>query len=262
MPINKETPSKMHLRGETYVTLPSSTIAAVKDATALGIIAYLLDKPLDWNPRKTDICKQLSIGPAAWKKATEHLTELGLYLVLDIRYENGQFKDKIVSVSAVPDLNVDLPSSVNTEIVESAPIHITDSITHNILLNTENEEAEKTTEKKTEKKTVNRKTLIPKDWQPSLAILQRLEKANLKLENAYHTIDEFIAWAELEQREYKNWDLTFFNHCLRTQRYEEKSNGKQAGRKETGAEAQARGLQEALDQAGDIPAEWWTRELF
>jgi hypothetical protein len=134
MPINKETPTRMHRRGETYVTLPSSTIAAINDAVALGIITYLLDKPEDWIPRKTDICKRLNIGPAAWKKATAHLLELGLYLVMDIRNEKGQFVDQVVSVSAVLTLNVDLPCTVNTVNGESAPIHITDKTTHNISL--------------------------------------------------------------------------------------------------------------------------------
>ena len=128
MAIHKETPTRMHKRGETYVTIPSSTIAAIKNANALGILAYLLDKPPNWIPRKNDICNQLDIGPAAWKKATTHLTELGLYLVMDVRGENGQFVDKIVSVSAGIGLNADLPMQVNTADGKSAHIDITDKV--------------------------------------------------------------------------------------------------------------------------------------
>ena len=126
MPINKETPTRMHRRGETYVTLPSSTIAAINDATALGIIAYLLDKPADWTPRKKDICSKLSIGPAAWKKATEHLTDLGLYVVLNVQGVNGRYIDNIVSVSAVVDRSSDLGTSDIGDVGKSTPIHITD----------------------------------------------------------------------------------------------------------------------------------------
>ena len=41
MSINKETPIRMHRRGETYVTVPSSTIAAINDGIALGVYVWI-----------------------------------------------------------------------------------------------------------------------------------------------------------------------------------------------------------------------------
>ena len=135
MPIKKETPTRLVKYGATYAVIPSSTIALVGDAVALGILTYLLDKPDTWIPRKKDICNALNIGDDRWKRATKLLHDLDLYMVTDIR-EKGRYVDKVVTVSAIPMgllPECGKPNSGKTQIGKSPPIDITDN-KHDITL--------------------------------------------------------------------------------------------------------------------------------
>ena len=136
MPIKKETPTRLVKYGATYAVIPSTTIALVGDAVALGILVYLMDKPENWIPRKKDICKALKIGDDRWKKATTLLSDCDLYMVTNIRNELGHYSDRVVTVSAVPMgllPKCGKPDLGKTQIGKTPPINITDT-KHNITL--------------------------------------------------------------------------------------------------------------------------------
>lgn len=129
MPIRKETPTRLAKVGSTYTVIPSDTIKLVPCAIGLGILTYLLDKPDNWIPRKTEICAALGIGSDLWKRGIESLKEADLYLVTDVR-EQGRIIDRIVTVSAEPmglSPKCGLPNLGETQIKKTPPINITDS---------------------------------------------------------------------------------------------------------------------------------------
>lgn len=257
MPINKALPTHLSQTGDTYIVFPSATADALKSTEAIAILAYLLDRPPNWVVRRKTIMDRFDLGRHRYDKGMQELRSRGLVWTTYTRGDTGLITATIINVrGTIPAQHTtesrttsntddnrksDHPKDGSPDLLNSTDyLNMTDS-----LIGTPKRKPAKA------KKPVKRKHLIPEGWQPSLAIVQRLIKDGIQLENSEHTIAAFTAWAELEKREYKDWDLTFFNHCLRTQRYEGITNGKQAGRKETGAEAQARGLQRAIDAAAD-----------
>jgi hypothetical protein len=93
---------KHHQNEIPYEMVSREVAQSITNPNALAIWLYLLTKPEDWIVRRTDIKKHFSIGDVGYKKAIDHLVELGLFHKEFVRSESGLFTDSIIHIYPVP----------------------------------------------------------------------------------------------------------------------------------------------------------------
>jgi hypothetical protein len=95
MAINK---IKKHQQDIPYEMVSRETVGQITNPVSLAIWVYLTSKPENWTPRKTEIKEHFSIGDVAYKKAIEHLKDLGLYSVDQQRNDKGQIIENLIHI--------------------------------------------------------------------------------------------------------------------------------------------------------------------
>jgi hypothetical protein len=101
MPIDKAAPARVQREGETYAVIPSSTLAAIRSPDAIAILAYLLDRPADWQIRRADLCERWQIGRDRYDRAMRELRALGLVWDTHSRGADGRVAGRTLHVKAV-----------------------------------------------------------------------------------------------------------------------------------------------------------------
>jgi hypothetical protein len=105
MAIFKIKPSEMHEAEETYVVLPSASIALYESVEAAAIHVYLLDKPEDWVIRDTDIINRFKgLGERRFRSAIRELKRLRLLVSYRVQSDDGRFEGAQCDLFAYPDL--------------------------------------------------------------------------------------------------------------------------------------------------------------
>ena len=73
MPVSKHSATQLKRAGETYITLPSSTLRMIKNAVSLAILVYLLDQAEAWEVWRAHLMQRFSLGRDRYDKAMLNL---------------------------------------------------------------------------------------------------------------------------------------------------------------------------------------------
>ncbi len=85
-----------------WVAIPRAAMEdPLLDAESIGVLAYLLVKPHNWEVRPEVVQRQLRLGRSAWSRVTQQLVDAGYYSRVTKRNSQGHFRTEIV-ISPVP----------------------------------------------------------------------------------------------------------------------------------------------------------------
>lgn len=85
-----------------WVAIPRAAMEdPLLDAESIGVLAYLLVKPHNWEVRPEVVQRQLRLGRTAWSRVTQQLVDAGYYSRVTKRNSQGHFRTEIV-ISPVP----------------------------------------------------------------------------------------------------------------------------------------------------------------
>lgn len=245
MPIEKTTPTKLQRRGDTYVTLPSSTIALIQNPEALAILAFLLDRPSDWIIRRDHIRERFNLGRDRYERAMRELHGLGLAWKEQDRNENGHITNTSLCVSAIPANDspyiqknrntVKTATRENPKLGKSDHLHSTDLFTQNISPQGEAKPGPRQ---------------LDPGWLPSDELLQRAVDLGYSFPNFDDLVREFRDyWISTKKRKgLPGWDRTFMNR-LKAEFNRQQTGGYTHGKKQTASQLLAEDLNKTL-QAG------------
>lgn len=229
---------KKHQDKIPYEMVSREVAQSITNPNALAIWLYLLTKPEDWIVRRTDIKNHFSIGDVGYKKAIDHLTELGLFYKEFVRSNGGLFTDSIIHIYPTPNRIAD-----NRNSDESIDGETDNRINGNLKENRSIKEEERTKKKN-----------IPYDLikDAYLSELPQLTKIRVVCDKTKKNIKKI--WESSEAHQDLDFWLIYFRSLnqltLRMDHWAGKEGGKKYGNLEliTRNEIFARSVNELIDQ--------------
>lgn len=204
MPINKAIPTTLHNQSRAYVVVPSDQLARIGNSDAVAIWSYLLDKPQNWIPRRSDIMDRFGLGRHRYDKAIAELKQLGLVWIEETRNDQGQIVTRALCVSSDPrseneQLGGDHPRSENPQVGKSDHLNRTDYLNMKELL---------------QEPPANTRRKLQPDWLPSQELVERCINLGLTIEDPDFAVREFVDyWTnKTTARTNRGWDTTWINY--------------------------------------------------
>lgn len=246
MPIEKAVPTTLQRVGETYAVIPSSTIKRIRTPEALAILAYLLDKPGDWTPRKDDIMQRFGLGRPRYTKAMRELRDLCLVWDTYTHNDAGQVVGRTFNAQAT--IPGHIPAEQPPYLQDSAVTAEKPNDGKPALINM----TELTTTNGSAPKKDTPRRLSP-DWRPTPELLERCVQQGIQLRDPEFTIREFVDyWTEGlgngKRRTQRGWNQAFMNR-MKQQYQHEQMQGASHGRR-TSTDLFAEDLEQALKGQG------------
>ncbi|MEM0953324.1 MAG: DnaT-like ssDNA-binding domain-containing protein [Pseudomonadota bacterium] len=211
MPVRKASLTRLKKTGSTFVTIPSSTLALIQNPDSVAILAYLLDRSQDWIVRRDDIMRRFSIGRDRYQKAMNHLKDLGLAWIEQVRDEQGVQRGTQLAISAEPVTHL-YREGRKTDISRVSG-------------NSRESDHYDNTDLFTTQQSVSGPTQLPADWYPSADVLKRCEQLGLTgIDYDYH-IREFCDYWHTTKKRRKDWDSTFLNRMKAIKQNQDSNHG-------------------------------------
>jgi hypothetical protein len=231
---------------------------AITNPDALAILAYLLDKSENWQPRAEDIKERWGFGRPRYRAAIKELADLGIITYSYQRDEGGKVNGRTMQVRAnLPPTGQEPAPSVEST-GESASEPLTDATglptvgdpvpitTRHTLTPPKGSESEAEA-----KPTAHTRSKLPEDWYPSKKLIERIQTLGLVDKHIEQDIDEFIDYWTNGPRSHtartaRGWDQALINQL----KAQQKRRGTRNDRPKTSTDLFADDLDKALSIPG------------